>query len=443
MGGYISRFWMMASFRDKLTLQALEGMKITSFTATDVALQMLLDGCQVTKLQNHETTPLIFINLNLTPQRRYRNENILLSCLIPGPRAHKNLDSFLFPVVQELKELGQGIPDCANESSETTFTLHAYLMLISADGLASADAIGMKKPGNSYRPCHQCSIMATLGLNRTYYIPHSPNMDLHNLSPRQNLRKVFSLWEALADPKRKKEMSQELGLVKSSILMELPTLHFPRSFPLDLMHCVLQNIMPELFRLWGGKRSREDKKARSNEREYRKRLQRDFGNTIELPAQPDLTPQPYELSDKKWQEIGKWQTASRRTIPTNLGQAPRPIDKNYGGYKAMEWQEFLVRDGPALLSHLATTRDGDDTEFTPFYLNFLLLRKIYVQASHWKVTPLDLEILQDDCVAFVRDWEKLYYNNEPERMTVCKINVHALLHLGTSFPTELQLADYS
>src|ERR1700712_1164344 len=80
MGGYISRFWMMASFRDKLTLQALEGMKITSFTATDVALQMLLDGCQVTKLQNHETTPLIFINLNLTPQRRYRNGN----CLNPG-----------------------------------------------------------------------------------------------------------------------------------------------------------------------------------------------------------------------------------------------------------------------------------------------------------------------------------------------------------------------
>ena len=109
----------------------------------------------------------------------------------------------------------------------------------------------------------------------------------------------------------------------------------------------------------------------------------------------------------------------------------------------MEWQEFLVCDDPALLSHLATTRDGDDTEFTPFYLNFLLLRKIYVQASHWKVTPLDLEILRDDCVAFVRDWEKLYYNNEPERMTVCKINVHALLHLGTSFPTELQLADYS
>jgi len=156
--------------------------------------------------------------------------------------------------------------DVDDKSSETPSTLHAYFMLISADGLASADAIRMKKPGNLYRPCHQCSIIATLGLNRTYYISHSLKMDLHDLSPRKNLRKVFALWEALADPKRKKEMSQELGLVKSSILMELLKLHFPRSFPLDLMHCVLQNIMPELFRLWGGKemtRRQESKNQRA------------------------------------------------------------------------------------------------------------------------------------------------------------------------------------
>jgi hypothetical protein len=74
---------------------------------------MSLGGAQVTKLRNYEVAPIIHINLNLPPHLRYRNENILLSCLIPGPKKHGLLDT-LYPMVEEMKALHTGIPNIYN-----------------------------------------------------------------------------------------------------------------------------------------------------------------------------------------------------------------------------------------------------------------------------------------------------------------------------------------
>ena len=83
-----------------------------------------------------------------------------------------------------------------------------------------------------------------------------------------------------------------------------------------------------------------------------------------------------------------------------------------------------MRDGPALLSHLGP-------EFRPYLTNFLLLRKMYLAAKSWQITPLDLTQLRANCKDFVRMWQELYYRDELARLKVCKINLHALLHLGT------------
>ena len=46
--------------------------------------------------------------------------------------------------------------------------------------------------------------------------------------------------------------SKRIGINRASILRELRSLHFTRSFPIDIMHCVLLNIAGTLFRLWNG-----------------------------------------------------------------------------------------------------------------------------------------------------------------------------------------------
>jgi hypothetical protein len=59
-------------------------------------------------MRHHEITPVILINLNLPPKERYKKVNILASTIIPGPKKPKELDSFLRPLVEELKRLDDG-----------------------------------------------------------------------------------------------------------------------------------------------------------------------------------------------------------------------------------------------------------------------------------------------------------------------------------------------
>jgi len=48
---------------------------------------------------------ILFINANLPPDIRVKQENLMISALIPGPKAPKNFNSFLQPLVDELKKL--------------------------------------------------------------------------------------------------------------------------------------------------------------------------------------------------------------------------------------------------------------------------------------------------------------------------------------------------
>ena len=100
---------------------------------------MSIDGANITKLRNFEMTPMIVTNLNLPPEIRYRNENILLCLLIPGPKKHGLLDTFLYPFVEEMKALDAGIPNIYNSYTDSSFSLHAWLLFVSGDGPASAE----------------------------------------------------------------------------------------------------------------------------------------------------------------------------------------------------------------------------------------------------------------------------------------------------------------
>jgi hypothetical protein len=61
---------------------------------TSVALHLSLDAVQLPNVSDYENTPMIFLNLNLPPDERYKVNNILTSLLIPGPKKPKLLDTF-------------------------------------------------------------------------------------------------------------------------------------------------------------------------------------------------------------------------------------------------------------------------------------------------------------------------------------------------------------
>jgi len=70
---------------------------------TDLALLVSTDGVNLVRQRNFDTWPIIILNLNLPPEIRVQKENILLSGAIPGPQNPKDLNTFLRPLIEELK----------------------------------------------------------------------------------------------------------------------------------------------------------------------------------------------------------------------------------------------------------------------------------------------------------------------------------------------------
>lgn len=362
----------------------------------DIALHLSLDGFQLTNMSNHEVTPVIFLNLNLPPQERYKVDNILAGMLIPGPKKPKVLDTFLRPLVNELNNLGGNGVLAVDGRNYTEFQLRAWVTMVTGDGPALAEAIGMKRPGNALRPCRTCLIKAELA-SRIYYVPHS-EYDFENPPLRSNLRRTIELVEEVDSD----EYRKEAGITRSSILLEFRSLHFPRSFPVDIMHLVLQNLLPTLFKLWN-----------------RTKL------AIDKPRHEDFEVRSYHLDDEAIESISSSLDAARATIPTYLGHAPRRIDNHHKGYKAAEWEAWLELFGvPLLDQHLNEE----------CFQNFRDLRRIYTIATRHSVSSADIALLDTLVVRFVRSYEQIYLygsdsHRDTRRLPVCSVNVHYLLHL--------------
>jgi hypothetical protein len=355
----------------------------------DIALHMSLDGVQLTNMGHHEVTPVIFVNLNLPPEERYQKKNILAGVVIPGLKKPRELDTFLRPLVDELLLLDKGV-DAFDSYRMAPFQLKAWVMMVTGDGPALANAIGMKRPGNALRPCRTCEIKAEKSRN-TYYVPHS-RYNFSNPPLRKDLRDLIKLVEVANSDEHRKLT----GITRSSILLELRSLHFPQSFPADIMHLILLNIAPTLYSLW--KRTKLHTDDRTN---------------------PNFVPKTYHFDDHSLTDISTALVGARQMIPTYLCHTPRRIDKHYKGYKAAEWEAWLKLLSIPLLDQ----RLHDD-----YVDNFRLLSRIYCLSTQSSLQHSDIDTLDDLVVHFVRSYEELYYGYDPQRLSVCSVNVHYLLH---------------
>ena len=70
-----------------------------------------MDGVNPNSLQNinYFVWPLVVINNNTPPWFSVKNEHLMLALIVPGRRQVKNMDVYLQPLVDELKELWEGI----------------------------------------------------------------------------------------------------------------------------------------------------------------------------------------------------------------------------------------------------------------------------------------------------------------------------------------------
>jgi hypothetical protein len=57
----------------------------------------------------------------------------------------------------------------------------------------------------------------------------------------------------------------EYRITYSSILLKLQSIHFPQSFPANIMHYMLLNITPFLYHLWNGTKFKIDNPKTKND----------------------------------------------------------------------------------------------------------------------------------------------------------------------------------
>ena len=107
-----------------------------------------LDGFPLFGTGNHSAWPIILVNLNLPPDIRTHLTHILCYGIIPAPRAVKDMDSFFYPLHQELVKLVAGISTLDLQKNELCL-LHMFLILIFGDMPAIAKTMRMKAISSS------------------------------------------------------------------------------------------------------------------------------------------------------------------------------------------------------------------------------------------------------------------------------------------------------
>jgi hypothetical protein len=141
---------------------------------------MSTDGVELfRKGKKHQVWPIILQCYNLAPQLRFQEDNIICSGVIPGPCKPKDIDSFLYPTIRDLKILHNGV-DAYNGATNSHFTLRAHVVTVTADMPARDMLMGLAGY-NSRHYCNYCTIRGCSGYKSTY-VGHSDNGDDFDMS---------------------------------------------------------------------------------------------------------------------------------------------------------------------------------------------------------------------------------------------------------------------
>ena len=139
---------------------------------SDTALGFSTDGFGPFKHHTKTAWPMILFNYNLSPEERILKKNIISIGVIPGPKKPCDLDSFLWPLVQELLQLEMGV-SAFDAIMKAVFLLHAYLIVVFSN-IPAVSMIMCVKGHNALLPCHICEIQGVCipsSRATTHYVP--------------------------------------------------------------------------------------------------------------------------------------------------------------------------------------------------------------------------------------------------------------------------------
>ena len=245
---------------------------------------------------------------NLPRNVRYKEENIILVGLIPGPSEPSlTINSYLTPLVEELKvawDTGLSI----QTSYASYVTVRLALTCVSCDMPASRKVCGFL--GHAARlGCSKCKkVFPSISLGNVDYsgFDRTEFISRDVVSHRENCREI--LCETTKTGIRGKE--SEFG-IRYSVLLQLPYFDPVRYTVVDVMHNLLLGTGKHMFKVW---------------------MKMGILNVHNL------------------EEIERM--SSLICTPCSVGRLPMNILSNYGGFKAAQWQAWITIYSPVVLKGL-------------------------------------------------------------------------------------------
>lgn len=166
------------------------------------------------------------------------------------------------------------------------------------------------------------------------------------------------------------QASHDTGVKGTTILYQLTSVDFPRSFVIDLMHLFYANLIPTSFDHFRGKFFATEKpKPNANQTQAGRPP-----DSVYKSARFVQTDDPYCVPPKHWTQIGADMRSSAPTFPEAFGPAIRDITDSCATYKAVEWQNWAYISSPIMLYkvlppdfHQVQTDPGVNTLMTITY----------------------------------------------------------------------------
>ncbi|KAF7298334.1 hypothetical protein MKEN_01358000 [Mycena kentingensis (nom. inval.)] len=191
-------------------------------------------------------------------------------------------------------------------------------------------------------------------------------------------------------------LAKQYGVKGVPLLSHLHSLSFPGSFPYDFMHLIWENLIKNLVLLWTG----------------------EFKGLDEGTGQ-------YTLSAAVWEAVCALGASAGDTIPSAYGSRVPNLSKDRSNVSAEMWGFWTQYLGPSLLR-----RRFRQQKYYTHFLELVRLLNICLQIEG--VTDDDIDEIRAGFIKWVKDYEKMYYQYKPDRLPICPLTIHALLHIADS-----------
>lgn len=374
----------------------------------DLALGLSHDGIQLFKIGDFEVTPILITVFNFRREHRYDSKHQIVVGIIPGPSQPKDLNSFMVPVVDELKLLETGILawDAARKEE---FILKANLVMLQADSPAMNKVINFV----GFQGYAFCSHCLQIGVHHDGAIrcPHSKPKDLPNrpgerpsmqhydvLNPTMRTHgewltaaQHISLLQFDTEAERDREIRACKGIKGFSPFLLLRTIRAPYSFALDGMHILLANIEPLIFDCWAGSSfSKSKKKSKKHASTDQRKTKAAFADDND-----------YHIPLSSWKKIAGDQKESWSSMPSSIGPSLKPVTTHHTRYTAGHRLQWILQSPILLRDHLATT----------YYESWCSFVKVIQEI----LQPYDrnrIPNIRTSLALFVLEFERLYYRRE-------------------------------